>query len=209
MSGAAELTGRLRKLRLVQLALVASLVAVPALNIAGSVIGAAASSASSLGWLLGAILTTVFVVIAHGVAARLGRAPASSVGQLVALTLIPCVSIVGIPYALHQLAKSFAELCHDDGLVRRTTVAAVLYPVIAFGGGVLGSAVMVAFLINGPSGEPASALAMALAVSVPSLVAQAALAAASYFVTSAAAAAIDVHQELPATGASGPAAISV
>ncbi|MBI1945681.1 MAG: hypothetical protein HYS27_08295 [Deltaproteobacteria bacterium] len=192
-----------------QLVLVASLVAMPALNIAGSIAGAAVQAAGSLGWLVSTVLIAVFVVLAHGVATGLGRPPSAPRGQLVALTLIPCVSVVGIPYALHQLAKVFAELSHDEGVVRRTTIAAVLYPVIAFGGGVAGTGILMATLPAALDREPASDLAIALAVSLPSLLAQAALAAATYFVTTAAAAAVDLKRDLPAAGAGGPAAIAV
>ena len=210
MSTSGELAARQRRLRVVHLALVASLVGVPALHVAGAMTQLAAPSmVASFGWLASTVLVTVFVVIARGIAARLGQPPASSTGQVVALTLIPCVSIVGIPYVLHQLARSFAALIHDDGLVQRTTIAAVLYPVIAYGGGFLGAALMAATFARVDGAAASSTALMMLMVSLPSLASQAALAAATYFVTAAARAAIDLRADIASVGAGGSTAVSV
>ncbi len=205
----ARAEAQLRRLRAVQLALVAALVAVPALQLAAIVVGQFASFASSLGWLCGAVLTAAFIVIAHGLAARLGPPLPTSAAHLVIFTLIPCVSVIGLPYALYQLARAYAPLAHDDGLVQRTTIAAVLYPAISFGGGILGSAALVALFAAGEGQTDHHELLLAVAVTAPSLLAQGALAAATYFLTTAAAAAVDLRRDLPSTGAGGPAAISV
>ncbi|OGQ25741.1 MAG: hypothetical protein A2138_23170 [Deltaproteobacteria bacterium RBG_16_71_12] len=207
--GTADVAPSARTLRTVQLSLVAASVAGPALNGASWLLGLEPSLAPSVCWLIASALIAVFAVAAHRLACRLGQAPSMSAGTLVALTLIPCVSIVGIPCALRVLAKPFAALTGDDGLVRRTTVAAVLYPVIAVGIGTFVTMAIVAMMFPPGDGASFDPALMAVAFTLPSLAAQSCLAAATYFLTSAARHAVDLRRDLASAGRGGPAAVSV
>ncbi len=206
-----DLPRRLRTLRVLQLALVACLCAAPALTLATTLFPSTLGTSPDVGrvagaglYFVGVGLCAVFITAAHALAERLGERPSMTRGTAVALALIPCVSIIGLPLALVDIARSFARLTCDDGLVRRTAVAAGIYPLISL---------LSPFAAGALVGSAANSLgptATVMAFTLPSFVSEIGLAAATYFLAVGARAAVERLGAAGATGgAAAPAAVSI